>query len=258
MLKRWLIAAAFLLCAFAHGSQYAVLGDNIVYGPTGPGNAYAAYNGPFCRGTLLPGTGYTQSLSVTPNQFPNQTIIAWSWPNNTPSCTLWGYNHVDYGNYEGLGSYPITAKQLSAITTLTETFNWSISGPPADFDVINDIWLWPSSTQTTATAEVEIFLHSPLTVQNFINGSNQIGTYTDSCGTTWQVAYSTPPLDLLFAPVGYADVSTGCVNVHAMLNYLVAQGQISSSLWYTGHSLGVEPYQGAGSLSPASFSVAYN
>lgn len=252
------IPAILLLCAFGgRGSQYAVYGDNHVYGPVG---SYSAYNGPFCASGFKRGVDYTQSLAIQPSLFPNSTVISWSFPNSgptAPGCSgpgIWGYDHEDFGNYDG-GSQDITAEKISAITALKPTFLWSITGTAANFDVLDDTFLWDTPTQTTQLNEVEIFLHSPTAVQNFVNGATQIGTHTDSCGTSWKVAHS--GTDMLFAPVGYADFSSGCVDKLDLLNYLVAQGQISASEYYTGNGLGVEIYQGSGSFSIASLSVAY-
>jgi len=207
---------------------------------------------------------FTQEATAHPSTFPNNSSFNWSVPTpNGCGGSVCGFLHEDYANYL-CGPQSITPKQISAISTFTETHNLSytegVSGN--GFDILDDLFVAPTSsdcTQGDQLAEVSVFYKSPTSTQTYINSQTQLGTVTIS-GVLWKAAVnnSVTPKVLLLAPNNYADVLTGTVDILAVLNYFVAQGQLSSSGWILGYGLGVEPYQGAGSLTYNSFSNVYS
>lgn len=257
-MRRALIAAlGLLLCAFTPSgtAQFTVVGDNTNY-QVGP---YDGYMNPFCAGGLTPPLGYNESMSVAPTRFPSATLIQWSWPSTPPpSCGIYTFPQVSYGNYDG-GSQTITAKQLSAIQSLNMTFSAAYAGDTG-YDVISDRWCWSTAGQGAQLCEIEVGLHLNATLIAFFNTGTLIGSYTDIYGRQWKVAdvANTIP-DYVFLPTSLTDITSGSVDLQGQYAYLIAQGKLTGSEWFTGFAaLGAEPRTGSGSLTINSLAVAYN
>jgi hypothetical protein len=215
------------------------------------------------------GLNWWEYASVRPSAFPNKTRTQWNWPLRASPNVLAFLDVFSFGDYfNTVPQTPITAKQVSAITTLTATANLTHSGTTNGYSVLYDYFLTASANSHGSNGglyEVELFLHSPQYAIDYINAGfvTQIGTTTIS-GITWQVAVDstafsgTQPI-FLIVQSNYADVPAGTtIDLKAIHAYLIAQGYAIGSTFWGGLGGGVEVGQGTGSLTVNSVSVTYN
>jgi hypothetical protein len=237
--------------------QTTTIGDDTAYSS----GSYLGFIAPFNKGSYVYGTNYTESITVTNSIFPNQTLMAWSWPNVPCPQGVYDFNAIDFGYYDNtIVPAPIPSSKVSALQALTESHSLAFSGSLDGYDAIVDWFLTTSPDDSNAlAAEVEVFLHTPPYSAQYVHSSTLIGTYQGS-GITWTVALDhggASGLDLLFMPSNQADVASGTIDLKGMLDYLVAQGVISGALYFNGLALGTETQQGSGSMQVNSFSVNY-
>lgn len=111
---------------------------------------YWAFNNVWGIGSLVNGTDFTQTMAFHFPEYPGVTTITWNWPASPGG--IYGYPEVIYGTHQSqatpAGVTLPTTKQLSAFTTLTVAFNYSLTGSTND-SVIFDLWLRSSSTSPT-------------------------------------------------------------------------------------------------------------
>lgn len=222
--------------------------------------AYTAWLAPWGAGSLKYGQDYTDSLTVSPDSFPNGVTINWSWPTNSNSYGIRNFDAIDFGNYNGTTPQtPIASMQVKNIGTLTQTQSLVLGGNGSNFDVLTDMFLTSKAGDSnTKVAEIEILLHTPNFSKDWVNSLTQIGTFTGS-GHTWKVAISKGSVpDIIFMPSDSSDVLSGSVDIKAMLNYLVAHGTITGNEYFNGLAMGAEVNQGTGSLAISNFAVTYS
>jgi hypothetical protein len=251
-------------CAGSNGGSTAqcssntaetVLYDNQAY-TSGP---YLAYMSAWGKGSYIEGPNYTESMTLIPSAFPNDSAITWNWPEVQAPYGVYNYLSIEYGNYdETVVQTPITPQQVRGITTLSETHNFTVAGQLTGFDVIDDMFLTPNSgDQSVHLFEIEVFMHTPPGSVGFVQSVQQVGSVNIS-GVTWTVAiYQGSNPDILFMPTNEADVN-GTVDLKAVFNYLISKGILTGNEWFNGFGTGVEVQEGYGSATFNSFSVTYN
>ena len=217
------------------------------------------------------GAGNTSSeyFTLDTATFPAGTQFYWNWP--TVSASTWSpqaYPDVIYvhqwANGNGGGTGALFSNEvptsLSNLSTLTATYNVSLSGNTASSDVLFDLWLtapgqsndlnWVTAHPQT---EVEIFIHSPtafgstsgnFTAGGIVDGNVTVGSNTNGTAT-WQTVGVTTASDML----------SGTLDINAIFKALEANGTISSAEQISDIRLGSEVSGGAGSLAVNSFSV---
>ncbi|MDR3449258.1 MAG: Ig-like domain-containing protein, partial [Alphaproteobacteria bacterium] len=234
---------------------YVTLYNNQVYNS----GSYSVYIAPFNVGSLVYGKDYSETMQLDSSS-PNSGVTAnWSFPTITAG-NIKSFLHIDYGDYNyGSPQKPIASSKIKDITTLSESINFTMSGNTQGSDVIMDLFLTKVAGQSsTNAAEVEVLLHSPTYSQTWVASLHQLGSFTTN-GVTWKVAETTIAgnPDYVFMPANGADVTSGTINVNAMLQYLVAHGGLNSSLYFNGLANGVETSSGSGSWTMNNFSVDY-
>ncbi len=252
-----LLGAAALGPKEAAGAPATItLGDHQNY-TIGP---YLAYLGPWNKGRLVYGKDYTESLTVRPATFPNATSIVWRWPRTPPAeHGVYNFLHIAFGNYNNtVVQTPIAPKKVSAIKTLIQTHDLTLTGELEGYDVITDFFLTraPGDSKTQAF-EIEVFLHTPPYSADFVRSGRQIGVFREA-GRAWTVALIARPTPIiLFAPARSGEVKAGTIDLAAMLRYLIAQKVLTGEEYFNGLGLGVEVRQGAGAATINAFSVVY-
>jgi len=235
----------------ASAEDPVVIGDNTNYFK----DVWTGYLAPFNKGNAT----YTQSLTLYPTQFPNNSFFQWNWPPQpVDKVQITGYNAVDYGDYDYTRP-PVTvpSRTLSTITTLTVSHNLTMNNPTDGNTVIYDLFLTPTPQKDdTHLFEIEVFIHSPPLAINYFNSLKQIGNVTIS-GIQWGVAFNPSVLDILFMPTNRADIPIATIDFKIIFNYLQNQGVIKGSEYYNGHAFGVETANGAGSLLINTLTVDY-
>ena len=209
---------------------------------------------------LVNGTDFTQSLTMENPNSPNiGTTITWNWPNTPAGFNVYSYPGVYYGDYTGFNApaNDVTAEQINSIKTLTLSQNVSFSGNTDQYDGMYDGYTTstPNGDASTVQHEVEVYIHSPGYVQDWI-GTLPQHQFTDSQGMQWTIA--TQGNIVIFAPSDFHDLTNNTIDLKGLLQAAVADGVMSGSEYFNGIALGNEPREGSGSMTINSFSVNYD
>jgi hypothetical protein len=223
--------------------------------------AYGAYASPwstFTDKSLKRGFDYTDTVDVSPDTFPDNTVLNWRWPDHVGQKSgVWGYMHLFMGNYDG-GKPPIPTqpRQVNGIHTLAEDFDLAYDGPP-DFNLLNEFYL-TSRAGDAAAKKVEIgyFLHVSPQGAAFFERGKPIGSYRDQAGRLWRVRMA--GVYCMLVPADGRDLLHGSIDIRATLAFLQAKGVIKGDEWFNGIALGSEPIKGAGRLDVRHWKVVYN
>lgn len=206
------------------------------------------------------------SMRVHPDTFPDDTTFTWDVTPAPDWGGINGYLHLDYGNYDDSPTGGVvTPRQVSAITDLTVTIDWTFTGDEAS-GLLSECWLTPVATPTGSldkTHEVAFFPKLSPDAATYVNGLPPVGagSFVDSNGVTWNVCEGTSgvgaevPYLIAYRP-GHADF-TGTLRYEDFLAFLTASGALTGAEWFNGVAFGVEPHSGAGSLTIKDFAVTY-
>jgi len=230
---------------------------NISKGP------YWAYNSTWNKGSLVNGKDFTQSLTLDNVNFPNGSVLAWSFPNTPGPNNVYSAPCLMFGTYaQVVAPTPtIPYKQISAINTLMVTHNVTLNSDPTKFDAIYDFYL-QSSTDTSSQGlfEIELHMHTPQYFIDWINTSLKKYDFTDAAGTDWIIASNpgvNPPM-IIFVRADFADHLNATVDLKALLMAAKAKGLLTGNEYFTGLAMAVEPREGSGSMTINSLSVTYD
>jgi hypothetical protein len=221
---------------------------------------YWAMNSTWNQNGLVNGTGFTQSLTMADSHSPNiETTIAWNWPNTPAGYNVYSYPAVFYGDYAGFNAPAnnVSAEQINSLKTLTLSQNVSFSGQTDQYDGMYDGYTTstPNGNSSTVQHEVEVYIHSPGYVQDWIQNLPQHHV-TDSQGLQWTIA--TQGNIVIFAPSDFRDLTNYTTDLKGLLQAAVADGVMSGSEYFNGIALGNEPREGSGSMTIHSLSVNYD
>ncbi len=210
---------------------------------------------------LRHGIDYRDEITVRPEAFPADVHISWHWPLTAPKeVGVYGYHAISYGSYDGgTPEKPIPARQVKAITTLTESFRFSTARPIGDFNLLTEFFLTRSPGTENKVAEVGFFLRTAKSAVEFAAAGEQLGIFTDPAGRKWKVATQPAPHGPyhMFIPEDAVEVPEGTIDFKAALDFLRAKNQITGEEWFNGLAFGIEPITGSGSLHVASLSIRY-
>lgn len=193
----------------------------------------------------LNGRDYAQVLLVTPNDFPNGSAIAWTWPDN-PGNGGWayGYPSIIYGRIPGTDPNPPNGPWPTKISDLLELlvdYDIEIGGNTNSFNILLDIRLTSVADSTDLTkftiAEVSFFPadNSPMSEgisHSFTNFNAKVSINKKSVPQINIVPQSGRlPTNLLSARVNLLEV----------LNFLISLNWITPDLYVQGIEFGAEP-----------------
>jgi hypothetical protein len=243
----------------AHHAAPATLSADWATANTDAG-PYWAMNSTWNENGLVNGQGFTQTLTMENPDSPNiGTTIAWSWPNTPAGYNVYSYPAVFYGDYAGFNAPAnnVTAEQINSLKTLTLSQNVSFSGQTDQYDGMYDGYTTskPDGDSSTVQHEVEVYIHSPGYVQDWIENLPQ-HQFTDSQGLQWTIA--TQGNIVIFAPSDFRDLTNYTTDLKGLLQAAVADGVMSGNEYFNGIALGNEPREGSGSMTINSMSVNYD
>jgi hypothetical protein len=154
MVAAMLCRGPLVVCLLFIGSALAaeskiVLTDKMIYSA----QRYTATLNPWGAEHLVSGKDYTQTISLNPDEFPNDVQINWSW--KSPGRQVMSYPHVKY-----VGP---SASQVANFATLKSNYDLAITGDIQHFNVCIELWLTSkvSNDFNTTTHEIMIVLHEP-------------------------------------------------------------------------------------------------
>ena len=197
----------------------------------------------------------TQSITYNTSTFPNGTTINWNYGSHIASSNVWGYPEVIYGT-QGTsfdtpgGTHPANwGEQIGTLGHFNFNFDYSLTGNQNQYDVLAETHI--------DGHEVGIVLNSPNYLTDWIKSFTQ--HHFDLGGISGEAvpnAWGSGSLLLIPDSVENGTPMThGSIDLAPIIQYAVSQGWLSSSEQVKGWELGVEPQQGAGSLTVNQFSV---
>jgi hypothetical protein len=230
--------------------------------PTGP---YAADNSTW----NVPASGWTETITINNATFPNNTVIAWSFPANPDFAFPYSGPFVGWGRYASDGPMPAVippSQMIGSIQTLTTTYDISVGGRTDFFDSIYDFYLTSAPGPTSPVPggynylhEIEIAVHLPIAYSRWLTGNGYATTpFTDGMGQQWAIVNNPGSRMVVFAPANYQDRLSATVDIKALLMAAVQAGYLSSSEYFSGLVLAPEPGGYAGTMTINEFSVNYN
>lgn len=248
---------AVFLCAWSYGGGGYVVQDNIfkTYG------AYGIFNAPFRAAAMgyTRGPDYWDQTNYTPGNLSAGVTIKTQWPSLSTGCmgSICGFMAVDFGDYDNtVVAAPITAQQISTITTLnlglTSTFGGMLTGYDSILDLFSTL---AANDNTNNLHELEIMLHCPTGFcQNFVNGATAVTTFTDSFGNAWILKHS-GTINIAYIS-GFPDFS-GNANVLQILQHFVSAGLMANTEWFNGLAVGTETFN-FDSTAAYAVNITYN
>jgi hypothetical protein len=178
-------------------------------GYTSADGFYTVHDNPFL-GAGTRGVTFTETIEVVPSDFPNNTLIAWTWPEPA--------NQFDFG----VRAYPFIGlvmpfAPVNTYNNIVTTFDYETQGE-ATYDVLHEAWL--NIPPPYNTLEVEVFIKQPqsLNLRNFQFPFVSIQTAAPY-NETFDVYTITPDWKhLLIYPTKYVGVAAVSFGNNAALN----------------------------------------
>ena len=193
------------------------------------------------------------SWTLNKASFPNASVLNWSTPQGTipNGGGVWGYHHLDYGNYDAsIQQTPIQPQLLCDLTSFSTNFNWSYTGD-SEFNLLHEMWLTNrgsttgsnnSGTTNIELLEVGLLLRAGTTGASFHNSGTLIGTTHVNNGVTYTVRSHGGYITIWSG----ADVLVGTFDWKLLYSFLLSNEVISGTEWVNGLAFGIEPSFEAG------------
>lgn len=221
--------------------------------------AYLAYVQPWGagKGPFALWANRADSIRLDPTTFPDKTRIAWRWPPFAPpgALSIWGYDHVSYGDYDG-GEVDakVAPLQVKAIQAFRQEFSWTGDFGASAATLLTEFYLRSDPKDAEAKVlEIGWFLHAPEATRAFVAEGRQAGTYRDPAGREWQVSVNEK--FLTFLRKDGRDTQKGEIDMLHALQWLREKRLITGEEWITGLAIGVEPMKGFGHVELAKWNA---
>lgn len=216
--------------------------------------------------TFIEGRDFNCSVQISPASFPNKSVIRSMVPNVTSPAGLYGYLHVDIGNYDGSPIVtPASPIQQKNITNFFTDIDWAYEGDGVS-SFLHELY---GSTTGHATGgltdkvwEVGAFPMCNPHAQSFVNTAvtaGGMGNFTDPIGRVWKVGQATGTAGpyYVFALSTFGNVQ-GRVYWKEMLAFLRTAGKITGNEYIQGVACGIEPDTGFDKLTLNSYTMTLN
>lgn len=217
-------------------------------------------------GLNKPGTSLQSNvdMQVSPSEFPNDTTLRWDVSPDPRWRGVNGYLMLAYGNYsDNAFAIPGGPKSINNVTAMTIDADWVYEGDPST-SMLSETLLTRTEhalgdNASGSLAEVGFASKVSASTKNWANGLPTVGTFTDPDGVAWTVKERT---DLQGASYYWA-YREGPVDHHGKLyfksyfTFLVGVGKLTGDEFFNGVAYGVEPVDGAASLTINRFTATY-
>ncbi|KAH8702461.1 endoglucanase [Talaromyces proteolyticus] len=167
-------------------------------------------------------------------------------------------------NWEGASSsvksfanaaYSFTSKEISAISSIPTTWDWSYTGSSIVADVAYDLF---TSSSASGSAEYEIMIWlAALGGAGPISSSGSPITSPTIGGVTWNLYSGPNGATTVYSFVATSQQTNFSGDIHNFLEYLVENEGLSSSQYLLSIQAGTEPFTGSGAtLSTSAYTVS--
>jgi len=208
---------------------------------------YTLYNDLWGEGSATSGSQTTQMTSAS------GTTVAWKTTWN------WQGGNGQVKSYANLGSNKGLGRQLSAISSIPTTWDWTYtasSSPVAD--VSYDLWLAKSSALGTANSDSTYEIMIWLSTRGGAGpAGSQITTATID-GVTWNVYKGTVSTWTVFSFVAPTEITSFSTDLKAFFTYLTSSQGVATTNYFSGAGAGTEPFTGSATLTTTAYSLAVN
>lgn len=233
-------------------SSQVITADSAIYSSVpccspAPANGFAFLMNNFGRGNLINGVDYTTIFFASQNQFPINSTLTWSW-SPTKTCSgcgsfAYGWPEISYGSSNFGSSWPVTGpwpQQVSAVTTLSITYNLKAGGNTNSYDLLLDTFLTtsPSTTDGSYVWEVSFFPTGNTAISGTFHTFTSAGA---ACVTVQgQQIEVIPVTGSNCTSSTHRSILQATVDLKEIFTYLVSQSLISSALYIRGFGIGPE------------------
>lgn len=204
---------------------------------------------------LVNGKDYDQMITYYPGLFPCRTSVVWDWRSAATNGSPWGYPGLAWANQQP-GLPPPPTKQIQDFSQLSTAINYSFTGSVANQDILHEMWLYPQSSFVQGVGPGPIFEVELLLVPKSGPWPTQfyIFSIADPFSADVFLQPNSQPPSILIYPTKNL-VGTITVDWLKIYSQLIANGVLTGHEWAYGFELGVEVWQGRGSLNINCFAV---
>ncbi|CAL5872797.1 uncharacterized protein PFLUO_LOCUS7066 [Penicillium psychrofluorescens] len=146
-----------------------------------------------------------------------------------------------------------TAQQLSAISSIESTWDWSYSTTDITADVSYDMFL-SSSASGSDEYEIMVWLAALGGAGPISSTGSTIATPTIN-GVTWKLYYGLNGSTYVYSFVAESEVTSFSGDMLQFFQYLEENEGVSSSLYLVTVEAGTEPFTGTAELTTSAYSV---
>ncbi|PQE23471.1 glycosyl hydrolase family 12 protein [Rutstroemia sp. NJR-2017a BBW] len=192
-------------------------------------------------------SGYSGSQCSTVNSYSSGTI-AWS------TSWSWSGGSSQVKSYANVG-LTMTAKQVSAISSIPTTWKWSYTGSSIVADVAYD--LFSSSTASgSAQYEIMVWLAALGGAGPISSTGSSIATVTIS-GVSWKLYYGLNGSTKVYSFVASSSATSFSGDLKLFLTYLATNQGYPTSQYLLSVQAGTEPFTGSNAvLTTSAYSVS--
>jgi hypothetical protein len=194
----------------------------------------------------LNGRDYAQVLLAMPNDFPNGSAIAWTWPDNSGNGGwAYGYPSIIYGRIPGTDPNPPTGPwptKISDFSALSVDYDIEIGGNTKSFNILLDIRL----TSVADSTDLSKFTIAEISFYPADNSPTSRGishSFTNFDAKIYFDKKSSVPEIKIVPQSGRlpTNLLSARVNLLEVLNYLISLNWIRPDLYVQGIEFGSEP-----------------
>jgi hypothetical protein len=221
---------------------------------------------------MSPNTGaYEQTITNNPSTFPNGTVMTWSWPSQKNDYHVYSYPFIVYGNSLTQVTNPANMPaplQISAITTLSTSYNVTITADTNSYDGLIETFVntSPNPQLGNATNEVGMYFHVNADAMNYVLGFGSHLNFSQNGFNAYIVTTGGSTPDTIIMPVTtpggttplQMDTGNQTVPWASLFQFLVAHGVVSGSNYVDGFQFGFEIEDGSGSATINNLSYNWN
>ena len=228
---------------------------------------FLAFNSPFSlqrpgQSKFVRGRDYLDTIEVRPSSFPSGSTLRWRWPNRMAQGTgAYGFMQLTYGNYDGGKTRePVAPIRARAIRRFSQEYEVSLTGPVNHFNVLTEFYLTKRpGVAASKYEEVGFFANLSDDGRRFFNTARLVGTWDDGTGRTWEcrsIRSGSAHRYIMFYSGG--QVLSGRLDMKAAIDWLASKREVNPDHYVNGLALGVEPVQGAGTMTVPNWSVTFD
>ena len=215
---------------------------------------------------------YNVFITNFASTFPNGTVLSWVLPATPNDFNVYCYPCLNYGNAlnDLPVAHPVPALVASTIATMAINVNMTAVGNLATFDIMAECWSGTTPTNalnsSTATNEISFFFHTPSYLATYITGLGNGWSFDTGANHFYIARTTSSPPQICIMPVTASGGSTPLDMISGnvvmpcapIIQALITHGWLTATDYIVGMEMGVEPQQGAGSLTFNSFSMTWD